>query len=179
MKQFDLDSVVEANEFPRVKPGGYICQITAVNDVPNQEYLKIEYDIAEGDLKDYYFNLYKTKGFWGGSFIRSYKDTAKPFFKAFITAVERSNKGYQWDFDESKLKKKFIGLILGEEEYQGNDGVTKKRIYVAQVHSVEKIRKGDFKIPELKKEKLQTAGKGTVPDGFHPIGDTIEEDLPF
>ena len=151
MKNINLNNVQEAQDFERVKPGGYVCGITAVEDVPSKEYLRIEYDIAEGNLKNYYRNLYNSKGFWLGNFIRSYKDSALPFFKAFITAVEQSNMGYHWNNDEKTLTRKLIGLVLGEEEYKANDGSVKTRLYVARVTSAEKIRKGDFTVPPLKK----------------------------
>lgn len=153
MKSIDLSNVQEAEQFTRVKPGGYICTITSVEDIPEKEYLKIEYDIAYGNCKGYYRKLYNERGFWGASTIKSYKDSALPFFKGFITAVEKSNAGYHWDSDESKLVGKNIGFVLCEEEYQTKNGDVKTRLYVASVHSVEKIQANDFKVPELKKLK--------------------------
>ena len=128
MRNIDWNQVNEAQEFEHVTPGGYVCGITSVEDVPinpntgKGDYLKIEYDIAEGSLKNYYRSLYNSKGFWGGSFVKSYKETALPFFKAFKTAVENSNKGYTFNNDEKTLVRKLVGLVLGEEEYQANDG---------------------------------------------------------
>ena len=90
------------------------------------------------------------RGFWGASFIKSYKEKAKPFFKAFKTAVEESNKGYIFNNDENTFKNKLIGLVLGEEEYVVND-IVKTRLYVASVHSADKIRKGNFQVPNIKK----------------------------
>ena len=115
MKILNLDNVNAAEEFDRLIPGGYVCGITAVEDVPEKEYLRIEYDIAEGKLKNYYRTLYNNKGFWGGSTIKSYKEKALPFFKGFITAVEQSNAGYKWDNDENKLIRKLVGFVLAEE----------------------------------------------------------------
>lgn len=151
MKQINWDNVEEVKEFEKVTAGGYICGITAVNDEPDKEYLKVEYDIADGKFKGYYKALYEAKGFWGGSFIRSYKEKALPFFKGFITAVENSNKGFKFDNDETKLKGKYIGLVLGEEEYIGNSNEVKTRLYVANIHSIDKIRKNEYSVPTLKK----------------------------
>ena len=153
MKAIDLTNVQEAQDFERVTPGGYVCVITNVEDVPEKEYLRIEYDIADGKLKDYYRSLYNNRGFWGASTIKSYKDSALPFFKGFITAVENSNNGYHWDNDESKLVGKKVGFVLGEEEYEGRDGDVKTRLYVASIHSVQKIMQKEFKVPALKKFK--------------------------
>ena len=156
MRAIDLSRVEEAKEFERVVPGGYVCGITKVTDVPDQEYLMIEYDIAEGPKKNYYRQLNEAKGFWGGKFVKSYKEKALPFFKGFITAVENSNPGYCWDNNELNLKRKLIGLVLGEEEYRKHDGSVGKRLYVDQIHSVDKIRSLDYRIPELKRLAAST-----------------------
>lgn len=173
MKNIDLNNVQEAQDFERVAPGGYVCGITAVEDVANKEYLRLEYDIAEGPLKNYYRNLYNSKGFWAGNFIRSYKDKALPFFKTFITAIEQSNNGYHWNSDEKTLVRKFVGLVLAEEEYEANDGSIKTRLYVVKVISSDKIRKGDFKVPDLKK----LAGTSSAA----PVEDNASDDdgVPF
>lgn len=187
MKAIDLTVVEEAKDYAKVTPGGYVCGITAVEDVPYSEelrkgdYLKIEYDIAEGELKNYYRDLYKAKAFWGGSFIKSYKESALPFFKGFMTAVENSNSGYKWNNDEKTLLRKFVGLVLAEEEYKGNDGTVKTRLYVAAVHSADKIRKGEFEVPAIKRlngtSNTSAAATGTLPDGFETV--LVDGDLPF
>ena len=63
MKNLNLENIEEAKDFDRVQPGGYVCGITAVEDVVRKEYLKLEYDIADGPFKNYYRNLYNSKGF--------------------------------------------------------------------------------------------------------------------
>lgn len=170
MKAIDLSNVQEAQEFERVKPGGYVCVITNVEDFPDKEYLRIEYDIADGNLKDYYRTLYNNRGFWGASTIKSYKDSALPFFKGFITAVENSNSGYHWDNDESKLVGKKVGFILGEEEYEGRDGDVKTRLYVANIRSVQSILANDFKVPALKQLKGKNDSYRNRPASI-PLGD--------
>jgi hypothetical protein len=184
MRPIDLSAVEEAKEFERVVPGGYVCGITNVKDVPEKEYLLIEYDIAEGTKKNYYRSLFNSKGFWGGSFVKSYKEKALPFFKGFITAVEKSNSGYHWDNDETKLKRKLVGLVLGEEEYQKNDGSIGKRLYVDQIHSVEKIRSCDYVIPELKKLFSPAvidppAFSAPAFEELKELEDVDDDDLPF
>lgn len=181
MKAIDLSNVSEAQDFERVKPGGYICVITNVQDFPSKEYLKIEYDIADGELKDYYRKLYNSRGFWGASTIKSYKDSALPFFKGFVTAVEQSNSGYKWDSDESKFVGKRVGMVLGEEEYKANDGSIKTRLYVASIRSIDKIRNHDYTVPALKKiagsdsyrNKPASLPAGDMGD-FAPIASDVE-----
>ena len=189
MRDLHLSEVEEATEYKSLPKGGYVCGITAVEDVQMNantgkgDYLKMEYDIAEGEFKNYYRALYENKDFWGGKFIKSYKETALAYFKAFITSVENSNSGYKFNNDEKTLMRKLVGLVLGEEEYQANDGTIKTRLYVAEVHSADRIRKGDFKVPELKQLK-STATKASTPAYKAPVNNDFEEivsddDLPF
>lgn len=157
MKNINWTSIEENKEYDRPIPGGYICGITAVEDKEDKELILVFYDIVEGKFKNYFKNLEQAKSFWGGKFVKSYKETALSFFKGFLTAIEASNRGFvanNFDGDVSKLKNKYIGLVIGEEEYLSNDGDIKNRLYVAEVRSVDRIRSGDFKIPELKKFKI-------------------------
>lgn len=179
MRNVNWGNVQEAQDFKRPAPGGYIIKIVSVEDVEDREYLKIEYDIADGEFKNYYKDLYKSRGFWGGSFIRSYKEKALPFFKAFKTAVETSNPGFEFKNNPESLVGKFCGVVLGEEEYEGNDGAVKKRLYVAQSRSGQVIRNGEFEVPELKKlaKKNDSAASGGGTD-FMDMADDDGE-LPF
>ena len=176
MKKINWNEVEDAREYDRVAPGGYICVITAVQDVPEKEYLKIEYDIADGQYKGHYKGLYDNAGFWGGNFVKSYKQKALPFFKAFLTAVGNSNSGFKFNDDENTLKGKFVGLVLGEEEYKANDGSVKTRLYVSEIHSISKIKNGEFKVPSMKKLKQDPVSAENREDDFMPVE---ADDLPF
>jgi hypothetical protein len=159
MKNINWTSVEENKDFDQLIPGGYICNVTTVEDKEDKEYIIVFYDIVEGKFKNYFQQLEQAKNFWGGKFIKSYKESALPFFKGFLTAIENSNSGFianHFDGDIGKLKNKYIGLVLGEEEYISNDGDVKTRLYVAEVRSVNKIKSGDFKMPKLKKLKITT-----------------------
>lgn len=179
MRAINLNDVQEVQEFKAVKPCGYVCEITNVEDVPDKEYLRIEFDIAAGQLKGYYRERYNNSGYWLGNFIKSYKDKALPFFKGFITAVERSNSGYSWDNDEHKLIGKKIGLVIAEEEYQAKNGDVKVRNYVASIHDVSKITSNDFIVPELKKLKSNSANstQAAAPAPFEEV--IADTSVPF
>ena len=189
MKKINLANVEEFKPFARVDAGGYVCGICAVEDVPDKEYLKITYDIIEGDLKAHYTNLKKEKGWDLPMFIASYKDSALSFFKGTITSIEKSNKGYTWDNDETKLKGKKIGLVLYEEEYVKNDGSIGVRMKVDKAHSIDAIKKGDFEVPERKcvSQSVNTTSTGafgakanTAPNPFadvSPFEETSTEEF--
>ena len=121
---------------------------------------------------------------------KSYKDKALPFFRAFIEAVQASNEdtdglviGDYEDVDETKLVDKLVGVVVGEREYDGNDGTRKKALdwYNASFMTLDDIRGGNYEVPELR----ITGRKATVLDAvdvvdmsasFAPLSD---EDVPF
>lgn len=180
----DIKNVQEATgDFKRPAAGGYICKITDVEDVADKEYLSIEYDIAEGEFKDYYKDLSEKKNFWGAKFVKSYKTAALPYFKGFCTAVTESNDRYIFDgdehCDERTLVGKKIGLVLGEEEYTKQDYSLGTRLYVAQVLSVDRIRKGDYKVPEFKHLPEEGSSSGNSSQYVAPPTSSLEDELPF
>lgn len=166
--------VKASEDFERLTAGGYVCIIMQAEDEPNKQYLKIQYDIAEGDHKDHWANTSERFGWWGGDFYRSYKQSAVGMFKGFTNAVEGSNPGYTWNWDEKSLKGKLVGIVLGEEEYTGNDGSVKTRLKVRSVKTVADIREGKFRVPPLKRLEA-TAEDKAVAETF----EAIDTDVPF
>lgn len=172
MKKIDLTNVQELTKFKN-PVGGFICQIVGVEDVPEKEYLRLSYDICEAitpDQKEFvgmYAKRKKERDFDYPVNILSYKESALPFFKGVITALEKSNNGYTWDNDEQKFIGLKIGFVIAEEEYMGQDknGAPKLKIrtYIAERHSVDAIKSGDFNVPELKKLVQSTVTKPTNP----------------
>ena len=186
MRNINLSNVSENN-----KPvaDGYVLTVTNVEDHPMNEatgkgdYLLIEYDIAEGEYKDYYYGMMKSLGFWGGKFVRSYKPQALGMFKQFVKELENDNDFFHWDdngeFDEQSMIGCKFGAILGEEEYRGNDGSIKKRLNLYRITTIDKIHEGDYKVPELKKlqgTQVQSAG---VVDTTAETMEDVTEDTPF
>lgn len=173
MEYLGLDKVEAAKDYESVKPGGYVCRLIDVEDHPEKKYLEFKYDIAEGEYKDYYRKLSAAKGFWGAKFLRSYGEKSLPYFAAFIKAIEASNSGFKFkETHEETLPGKYIGFVLGEEEYENQYGDVKTRLYVARIRTVQQIRSGDFKVPPLK----MLSEKKT---GVTPPGPETTEDLPF
>ena len=184
MKKINMTNVKEAGEFIRPTAGAYICTITAVEDVPAKEYLKVSYDIAEGEFKGYYSKTREEHPDWKwtGVYVKSYKTAALPMFKRFCTAVSRSNGSYVFDggavnADETTLIGKKIGLLFQDEEYYSNSGDKKMRLIVSREFSIDKI--ADQKVPAPKLLKEEPAAK--VPDGFVSFGisDDDESEVPF
>lgn len=180
MQAVDLTNVKESSDFKRPAPGAYICTITNVEDVPiNQQtgkgnYLRVFYDIAEGEFKGYYGQMRTDHPDWTtvGSYIRSYKEAALGMFKRFCSAVTKSNAGYTFDgktnTDEKSLIGKKVGLVFQEEEYYGNDGNKKTRLIVNKEFPIDEIEKQ--RVPAFKKLKEEN-------DDFMNVEDSTS--LPF
>lgn len=178
MKNINWDGVQEASEYKRLPAGGYVVGILRVTDMPDKEYLSIEYDIAEGNFKNFYRQQAEAHPDWrwGGVLIRSYKPKAQPFFKQFLTCLKKSNDGFTFNNDERTLVRKKVGLVLAEEEYEKSDGSIGTRLYAAQVRSIDAIRGGDFEVPAKKLlDHVPQAAGGS--NDFAEITDA--DDLPF
>lgn len=183
MKPIENYENVQASsgEFARPTAGGYVCKIVYVEDIPldpntnKGDYLRIEYDIADGDFKGYYKEQFdKWGGNWIASLIRSYKEKAQGMFKHFTNCIEQSNAGYEWDWNEKGLIGKVVGFVLGEEEYKNSAGEIKTKLTVNQVKTVEEIKNGDFKVPAPKKLATQPST-----NDFVPLAPATDDDLPF
>ena len=164
----------------RPQAGGYVCVITKAEDVPEKQYLLVEFDIAEGDFAGYCSETAGRFGNWPalGKTYRSYKENAAGMFKAFVNAVEGSaeNKNFKWNWKEDKLVGKFFGGILGEEEYLGQDGTIKTSLKLTKCVTTDVIRSGDFKVPAIK--KLKESDK-PAPAASGSFTDVTVDDIPF
>lgn len=175
------DKIQESGSFKKLPVGGYIVKILSAIDVPEKEYLRISFDIAEGPNKGFFAEEYKNdtredkKWPNAGTFVRSYKEKALPMMKGFTTAVEKSNKNYTWNFDESTLKGKLVGLVIGEEEFVNSSGKMRTRTYVNAVRSVDIIREGKFEVPELKKLSADKVA-ASAPAASQPFQNPFDND---
>jgi hypothetical protein len=143
--------------------GGYVCSILSArveeNDWGNT--LIIAHDVCEGEFsgifkRDYDNNDREDKK-WRGTFrLRLPKDDGseqdawkKRSLGNTIWALEQSNPGFSWDWDEKKLKGKKIGLLYRNKEWEmnGRTGWTTEAI---SAESIDNIREGKFRIPKDK-----------------------------
>lgn len=152
MKALDFTNVqaTQGGEFARPTAGGYVIGIVNVEDVPEREYLKITYDIAEGEFKNYYYDMKQRTGYDLPVMYKSYKDKALGFFKAFLDAVTDSNPGYKWNNDERTLCRKLVGCVLREEEYRNRDGEIKVSLKPDVFYPAADIRAGKFEVLDRK-----------------------------
>ncbi len=195
MRKYEGYEKAEAftGEYERLEVGGYVCRILQVKAEENDgtknydTLLKIGFDIAEGEHKDYYKRQFDRKkqnnadAKWPGMYYQTIKQSDLKYFKGFITAIEESNSGFKWDWDEQKLKNKLFGGVFAEEEYERSDGKVYTSVKCRFVRSVGAIRDGKFTVPEKKLLSGSTLHKGVIgqaaDSGFAPMDD--DDELPF
>lgn len=165
-----------------IVPGGYICQIRqAVVENPgtDKESLALIFDVAEGEYKGYYAEQFNKKfstnpdAKWQGTYRQFVNGKGTPFFKGLITAIENSNTGYKWDWNENTLRGKMFGAVMGQEEYLNGNGDMKLSTKCRFIRSVEQIRKG-VEVPAIKKLQQQTDMASLGKDVF-----PSDDDFPF
>lgn len=169
--------------------------VSANND-PNTilfSVLKIGLDITEGEFAGYYqadFDAQQREDKRWKGVLRQYlpkddgteKDgwTASSL-KAMVEAVEESNPGFHFDWDEKKLKGKVAGCLFRNEEwaFDGRSGWT---VRPCKLISLDALKSGKFRMPKDKPlpESRRPVSLDISPDSqdFTPVS-ADDEDLPF
>ena len=192
IKKFgDYEQTKAYTDAETLPKGAYVVKImgATVEENSNGQYIKIGCDIAEGEFKDFYANQYKQDQRedkkWKCNYLLNVpKDDGtqedgwtKRKFKTFTEALEDSNEGYHFDWDEKKFKGKLFGGLFNDQEYEKNDGSVGKTVKIGKVISVQALKEGKYKMPEDK--ILTTTNKNSSSDTFMNLPDSIEEELPF
>lgn len=190
MKQFKGYERNEALEFEILPKGAYVIKFLSVKEEESSNkssrYLKIAFDIAEGEYKDFYKKAFdastKEDKKWPNDavlYITSPEDNSEQWivdtFNKFMTAVEDSNENYHWNWDETTLKNKVVGAKFCNEQSEYDNKIydhMKARWFVA----AQKVRDG--KAGKLPNDKLITKSSGAT--DFVNVSDSItEEEIPF
>lgn len=180
-KPADFDNVQAFGEFKPLPAGGYVCRIMAVEETQARTnrapMIKISLDIAEGQYKNYYANLYKSstktdKKWSPGAIVNQLvydtngANTTNRGFKTFITSVCESNPGFNVAWGEgfsACFRGKLVGVLFGREEYVGTDGKNHWSTKALNFRSVKTIHDGTFETPA---DKPLTATQGGTYGGY-------------
>lgn len=195
MKQFSGYKAEAPVRREKLPAGGYVARIM---DAREQEYswgsvLLISFDIAEGEHKDFFATDYRGQQQedkkWRGTYrLRVPKDDgseqdawSKRSFGNAMWAVEASNSGYHWDWNEGGLKGKMVGVLFRNKEWEmnGNTGWTTE---CCSLVDVENIRQNRFTMPKDKPLKQHTTSSAPVSSpsaGFEEVAIESDNDLPF
>ena len=176
--------------------GAYICQILKAEEKvyssPKGEWHKLEvsFDICEGEHKDFYANDYRSQSGedkkWKGvlrmnipSDDGSEADNwAKRSFKTNILAIEESNNGYHWDWNEAQLKGKTIGIVFRSEEWEYN-GKRGWRTAPFKMVPAADVKSGNIKIPDPKPLNGKAASQASTAADLSDFVEVASADLPF
>ena len=174
--------------------GGYIAKIIGAKVVTyngknggSYDKLEISFDIIEGAYKGHFQDDFAANSNpdkkWRGVFrLPVPKDDgteqdgwSKRTFGNAMWAVEASNPGYSWDWNEAGLKSKIVGVIFRNKEWEIN-GRTGWTTECCAFDSVESIKTGTFKQPKAKPlPPKKASGAGT----FSALSAEDDGDLPW
>lgn len=199
-KPNNWNEVREYAERKKLPLDAYVCEVrkAVVQHTDYGEQLCLLFDIAEGDYNGYYTREFREKTNqdkkWKGvlrQFVPkddgSEKDEwTKSSFKGLVTSVEKSNPGYVWNWDESSLVGKKVGVLYRNEEWE-YEGKTGWAVRPFRAISIDSVRDEDFTLPKDKPLKNKTVssyqdtGYGSYTNstpGFSTLDDS-DSDLPF
>ena len=191
IKPADYDRVSAYGEFTPLELGGHICQIMSVEETTSstgKDMLLISLDTAPQDKQPgYYMEQWKNDGRpdkkWGCRVFQLVLDkdgNTNRGLKTFITAVEKSNPGFQVQWGDgfaACFKGRLIGGVFGREQYQNSYGDLKWSTKCVQFRSVEAIQKG-VDVPKDRYLNGQRPQQNPAA-GFDSLPDIPESDLPF
>ena len=178
MKPFkDYETTQTITGSRQLPVGAYICTILKAeekvyNTSKGGEWHKLEisFDIAEGENKGFYAADYRAqtgedKKWKGVIRLNVPNDDGsemdawnKRSFKTNMQAIEESNNGYHWDWNEAQLKNKTVGIVFRSEEWEYN-GRSGWRTAAFKFIPAADVKSGNFKIPDPKPLK----GKASAP----------------
>ena len=189
-----------------VPAGAYVAGIIGAKseDTGSGERLTVQVEIIEGEFTGYYKKLYDSQS--GGQYAARYKGTySVPIpdgtpadawkerrLNGLIYALEDSNPGYKWDWDETKLKGKTVGINVRERDWIMEDGAdgyrTGTTTEIGALVDANKVREGKIKpmrkreLSDADREKLE--GQAAEPVSAEPAATSqsfiaVDTELPF
>ena len=189
MKKFDVEIKRNSGSGEPLPAGGYVAKImnAEVKQYDWGEKLVISFDIAEGEYKDFFANQYKANTNedkkWKGNFritvpqeSNAYFASQKRMFGNAIACIEESNAGYHWNWDETTLKGKAVGVIFRNFEWETDTGATGWSTECGTFVSVDDIKNGKFRPMKDRPLKKKATESAPVTTDFTSIDDS---DLPF
>lgn len=195
--------------------GVYIGQIIGAKVEPNNfggQNLIVQVEITEGEYAGYYRRQFESQN--GGQFGRRYKgvlrqrvpvydsngrpategdDFANKALQHLAWALEQSNEGYRWDWDETRLKGKACAFSVRErdwfmeaaEEERGYRSGTTTEVW--RLESLPAAKAGKVRTPKKRELRQQDLDKKAELDARFASGQpspaaaamVVNPDLPF
>jgi len=183
---YDNTAAASVNNPYKLPVGAYkiIILDAAVREEFGSEKLVLRFDIADGNYKDFYANKFKrqkeadsqTQPKWKGIFKQNTSGKSTFYFKGLIKVIEDSNPGFHFNFDESTLKGKKLGMVFAEKSFT-NKQTNKEIFYVAADTpiSIADLEAGNFEMPNTNDKK--STNSAMPADMFDSNVD--DADIPF
>lgn len=164
------NNATEAAAFKDPTCGAYKCIIKKAEDKEQNDkpYLEIEFDIVDGEFKDYATDLCEKFGFWALHTRLYYSEKAMGIFKRNMKRIESANTGYTFDGNEHGLTGRIFYALVQTEEYKKQNGKIGTRYNVTDILSADDYAGKNFTVPE----PVKLAGT------FTALNDS-DGDLPF
>ena len=194
MKQFEgFKSEAPSNKFPNLPAGAYVAGIKNVKidgKEPDQQ-LILRLDIIEGEWAGYYTKRYERDSQnardyqprYKGDFRLQIPDSANTkrqhpewdtrAFNNAIWAIEQSNPGYKWDWNEGSLKGKVVGINVREGTYNSF-----KYTQIGRLEVADDVRKGIVETMRPKEDRGSTQSEQPQTDEASGMFIATEE-VPF
>ena len=181
------NEVQEFTEQAKLPLDAYVCKV--IRAEVQGEQLCVAFDITEGAQTGFYKRAFATdnrdnkkwKGvlrLWLPKDDGSEKDEwTKSIFKGMVTSFEKSNPGYKWNWDETSLSGRMIGIMFRNEEWE-YEGKTGWAVRPFRAMSVDTVRSGDYTLPKDKPLKNKaTSGYGESYDSFAAPSNSYSSDF--
>ena len=189
------DNVQSYGDYETLPVGGYVCRIIGAKveqftrkDGELVDRLALMLDVDEGDYKGFFRKDYDAQT--GEE--KKWRCIAKMFLpmddgteqdewaarrlKTLTNAVEDSNNGFRWAWDEAAFKNKLVGVVFRQEEWAYN-GKTGVKVAPYTYKAIAAIREGKYKIPDAKTLEGKRSASVTK-DAKNAFGIT-EDEIPF
>lgn len=160
-KPSGYDTVQAQSKLPRLPIGGYVIKImnVKVETYTNGSVLVLQHDIIEGEHAGFYKKNYAMQTQedkkWKGTLRLSIpqdgdEDWKIAAFKRNMQALENSNNGYSWNWDETSLKGKISGALFRNKEFAAQNGSTGVYTECFMFIPADDVRAGNFEMPKDK-----------------------------
>lgn len=172
--------------------GAYIGQILGVkveqNFAKDHDQIVLMLDITEGDYKGRYMEVYndQKERYQDVKYKGTLRITVpepndgddkawiKGVFQGNLWAVQDSNDGYEWDWDETKLKGKKVGFSVRNRQYTYNEQ-DRTTTEICRLESIKEIKAG--RVKPAKDRDSRKAETDSGDKNFTDVSATV--DVPF
>lgn len=171
--------------------GAYVAEIKNAKEIDleflNRKAIEVSVDIIEGEYKGRYEEVWKDqdekfgKATFRGTFrlipyVDGDEDWRKRQFEGNLWAVQESNPGYSWDWDEKKLIGKTVGISVRNRLYTYNNQ-DKSTTEIAELVPVYDVRNGKVKLKPDRDQRKKHDEEET--DGSEFTDVSKEVDVPW